>query len=113
MGLKFNAAPSINAVPQGEAFVDDIMDGDLPGIYAFLRDTAYEGGRQRVTGTLSFFVQAGVLKCAVNDKDRALCAFVTAPTWAELLQLVNDGICNDSLEWKTGNKIDPNKKPPY
>lgn len=113
MGLKFNAAPSINRPPDAELFEDDIMESDLPHLYAFMRDIQYEGGRQRVTGTISFFVMGGALKCAVNDKDRALCSFVTAPTWAELLQLVNDGIGNDSLDWKTGNKIESGKKPPY
>lgn len=113
MGLKYNKTPAIPAQPLPEAFNDPLMEGDLPSLYCFLRDTQYEGGKDRIPGSLSIFVHQGALKMAVNDKDRGLVAFVTAPTWGELLQLVNDGICDDCLEWKPANKSTPQGKIPY
>lgn len=92
---------------------DDLFKEEYPHIYSFLYDTKYENGDPRTPGSISIFVNGFSLKFAVNDKDRQVGAFVTAPTWAELLQLVDDGIRDDSLEWKGNAKAPPGKVPPY
>lgn len=92
---------------------DDMFKEEYPAIFAFLYDTKYEDGSQRAPGSISIFVNGYSLKFAVNDKDRGVVAFVTAPTWAEMMQIVDDGIRNDNLDWKAASKAQPGKNPPF
>jgi hypothetical protein len=107
--------PNPSCVPNATQPVweDPEFARDYPSLHAFLFDPKYEDGSPRFVGSVSIFVQMGILKMAVNDKDRNVVAFASAPTWAELLFVVDEGICKDSLDWKASSKSFPAKNPPY
>lgn len=99
--------------PPDPPWNDNDFKSDLPNLYVFLHDDTWDDGKVRITGSISIFKQKGALKAAVNDKDRGLVAFVTAPTFAELLTLIDMGICADNLDWKANTGYKSDKKPPY
>lgn len=113
MALRKTPPPLNNGPPPPPSWQDPEFERDFPSIYSFLMDTKYEDGQARVPGSMSIFTHAGALKAAVNDKDRGVVAFVSAPTWDELFAFLEAGICNDSLEWKAGSKGGYGKNPPY
>jgi hypothetical protein len=113
MALPKRSAPLTNSGPPPEPWVDPEFKSTYPNLHSFMSDTCYAEGAVRLTGSMSLFVMTGALKCCVTDKDRNVIAFVTAPTLDELLQLVDDGICNDSLEWKAGSKAYGANKPTF
>jgi hypothetical protein len=113
MALPKRRAPDTAGRPLDPLWQDPEFMRDYPAIFSFLHDTEYDDKSIRVTGSITLFSMAGVLKASVNDKDRRLVAFVTAPCWDELLFLVEKGISNDSFDWKGTPSTQSEKKPPY
>jgi len=92
----------------GIEWIDPEFVAEFDALKSFLFDRQYCNGKSRVTGSISIFTKSGCLTAAVNDNDRGYTAFVNAGTWAELLFTVNEGICNDSLDWKPSSFRRPN-----
>jgi hypothetical protein len=92
---------------------DPAFGEQYPSLYSFLKDTTYEDGSRRLTGSLSVFVKNGELTIAINDNDRLLVAFVNAPAWDEALALLDMGIERDTLPWKQKYVQGSEKKPPF
>lgn len=113
MALKKRPAPNGPGISLGDPWDDPGFQGDYPNVYSFLFDTKYEDGSPRAPGSISIFVSGYALKFAVNDKDRQCVAFVNAGTFFELLQMVEDGIRDDNLDWKAAAKPVPGKVIPF
>lgn len=78
----------------------DVFKVDMPNIYEFLTATRWDDGSPRMPGSMSIFVQVGVLKACINDKELKRVAFVEAPTWDELLAQIDMAICDDNTVWR-------------
>lgn len=113
MALERRTIPAAKALPTEPAWEDPVFTRDYPSITSFLRDCTWDDGTVRVPGSISLFCQMGTLKAAVSDKARSVIAFVSAPTWEELLALLEMGICNDSLDWKAPRAVPSGNRPPY
>lgn len=113
MALFKRPAPLTSAAPIAPPWDDKCFFDEYPSITSFLSDGTYDGGQARRLGSITLFVMDGALKCAVNDKDRNVVAFVTAQSVTELLTLIEVGIGKDSLEWKAGSRMPAGKNPPY
>lgn len=107
MGLKKpNGSTAVKPMPN--AWTDQVDKNDNPNLFAFLTDTKYDDGSPRMTGSVSIFTQVGVLKACIADKDNKRIAFVEALSLCELVQMIEDAICNDSTDWKVQQQ-----RPPY
>lgn len=71
-----------------------------PSLFSFLHDAQFSNGKTRLTGSLSIFTKFSVLTCAVNDNARGVTAFVNATTFDELLFKLEEGIREDTLQWR-------------
>lgn len=100
MALPKRAAPTSAAAPPPDGWIDPEFKADFPSLFAFIHDRNYDDGSARLTGGISFYNKAGMLTASVNDNDRGLVAYVSAATWLELIFKINEGICDDSLDWK-------------
>jgi len=92
---------------------EDDFSVDHPSLVSFLKDDKWSDGTPRVTGTISLFVQEGALKAAINDKDRGVVGFISAPAFYELLFAIDQGIEHDSIEWRPAARGPAGKIPPY
>jgi hypothetical protein len=53
-----------------------------------------------VPGTLLLFVEAGRLKGCLNDRDMARSVFVSAESLEGLLDAMETGLADETLEWR-------------
>jgi len=100
MALPKRTAPASKPVDPLNSWVDPEFKEGTPALHSFLLDSHYADNSRRLTGSMSIFTKAGVLTAAINDNDRQLVAYVTACTWGELLFKVDQGIAEDSLDWR-------------
>lgn len=94
-------------------WVDPEFGETYPAIRSFLMDVTCEGGETRIPGTISIFVKGDALTFAVNDRDRNVTAYVNMHTFAEALDVIENGILNDSLDWKGKPPTTAGRIPPY
>lgn len=113
MALPERRAPETAYSPDVGLWQRDDYTDTYPSIYAFVNDTTYSSGKARLTGSISMFTKVGTLTFAVNDNDRQLTAYVSAGTWAEALQMIEDGIREDSLQWRKRTPFNNSQKPPF
>lgn len=80
---------------------DSIM-GQYPTLWEFLTSSAYEDGSKRATGSMLLFVDMGVLKACLNDRDTGEVAFLSGPSLESLLARASNGLEDGSIEWRAG-----------
>jgi len=95
---KPNAA--INTKPAEAAWKGDDFKDQFPHVSAFWEQATYDDGSPRQSGTIIIFVQDGMLKACVSDRDNGRSAFVTAPTFQALWELIEHGLAEAKLEWR-------------
>lgn len=69
-----------------------------------LSASAYPTGEERETGTILLFAEGGRLKACVSDRDQNAVAFVTGSGLLSLLSSVEDGLRDDTLDWRGQKK---------
>lgn len=96
--------------PMPNAWKSDTDKSDYPFIYEFLTATKYETGEPRITGSISFFTQLGVLKASISDKDNNRVTYVEAPSWSELIAAIDMAIADENTVWRQSAAA---RTPPY
>jgi len=92
--------------PQGEPAVEawgrDTDDWAVshPYLHAFMSETEYDGGGVRKTGTLLLFVDQGLLKACLSDRDVQEVTFVSASSLEGILDRLEGGLREGALEWR-------------
>jgi len=66
----------------------------------WLTETAWDNGEERTPGSLLIFAQDLRWKAMLCDKDGDNIAFVTAETFKGLLEALEKGLRNNSLDWR-------------
>lgn len=80
---------------------DPKVSGRFPALWDFVTVTACDNGDPRKTTTLLLFVEGGVWKCCIHDRERDRSAFVAASTLEGLMGKVDKGLDTDSLDWRS------------
>lgn len=81
-------------------WVDEEFQLEYEALGEFMRETLWDDGKPRKTGTLLIVAEGKVLKCAVHDRDGRRGAWVTAETWKDLLSRIDAGLASDTLDWR-------------
>lgn len=71
-----------------------------PRLHEFLSCAVYDDGSARKTGTLLVFVDSGLLKACLSDRDVSQVAFASANSMAGLLEALEGGLLEESLDWR-------------
>jgi len=104
----------MNGMKQEPLLEDSDFSSMLPALAEHLILTNYEDGTHRQTSTLLIFVDAGVLKMCLSDREIGRSCFVTGRTFEEAFKALDDGLANDTVDWRTKrNTSTPHQKPPY
>ncbi len=82
----------------------DSLAASYPLVVKFLTLTVYGNGERRVPGSITMFVDGGLLKACLNDKDADLSAFVSGGGLAGLLDAMERGLGEDRLDWRAPRK---------
>jgi len=76
----------------------------LPLLIEWLGSARYEDGSIRVLPSMTIFVEPGCLKACLNDRDQSLVAFLSAGSLTGLLDALEAGLAEDSLDWRVANQ---------
>jgi len=69
-------------------------------LHEYLTMTAWEDGSERVTSTISLFVDQGQWKARLNDRDGGQVAFVSAEGFIALLEALETALRDGTLDWR-------------
>lgn len=72
----------------------------LEALFEFLTLTEWEDGETRERGTLIVFVEDGMWKACLSDKDSGRTCFYSSVAFDQLLAGLDKGLRQDSLEWR-------------
>jgi len=84
----------------GDALNVDSFGAAFPALWEFMCLDRWENGKSRVAGSLTLFVEAGMVKCCVNDKDRRMMSFVGASGLVAVLEEVELQLEESRLSWR-------------
>lgn len=86
----------------GKAIVasDSEFEKKHPTLWQFLTDSSWSNGEARETGSILIFLQEGMWKAMVKDKDSGMIAFVTKNTFKTLLEAIERGLVDEKLDWR-------------
>jgi hypothetical protein len=104
--------------PNGEKLEPLLEDSDfsamLPNLCEHLILTEYADGTPRQTSTLLIFIDHGVLKLCLSDREIGRTCFVTGKTFEEALKNLDKGLGDDTVDWRTKRQMTSNsQKPPF
>jgi len=75
-----------------------------PELVQFLARVSYDDGGSRQPGTLLVFTEHGSLKACLSDRDQGLVAFATSDSFLGLLNVLEEGLAADSLDWRVSRQ---------
>jgi len=81
-------------------FSDHEFKREYPRLYNYFSDTKWDDGTARKTTTLLLFLEAGMVKLCLNDRATNRQAFISARTLTEALTLADEGLSQDSVDWR-------------
>lgn len=76
------------------------LESKYPILFSFLFDESYEDGSRRTTASVSFFVDKGILKVSLNDKDLRRVAFLAVSGPEEAFSKLEAALDMDALDWR-------------
>lgn len=82
----------------------------FPALVEFLTLSVWEDGTPRALGTLTLFVQDGLWKVCLNDKDASRIAFVSGKTPDDALGSAEANLASAALDWRAVGKPGVGKK---
>lgn len=80
---------------------DPRIEKDYPATWDLLTTSKLQDGTVVRTMTVLLFIQDGWWKACLNDRQGEVSSFVSAETAVALLQAIEEGLAQDSLEWRS------------
>jgi hypothetical protein len=87
----------------------DSMQLQYPALVEELTLTEWAPDENRVTSTLLLFVEDGLWKACLHDRDSQKSCFVSGLSLSGLLASVEQGLREDDLDWRSKRPV-PGKK---
>ena len=94
------AVDAIGGRPSAGVPDDSGFAAAYPAVWEYLTEREWEKGKKRETSTLTFFVDEDEWKIAFNDRGNQRAAFITASSFTEVLAALEQGLQEDSLDWR-------------
>jgi hypothetical protein len=106
--------PGDRTGPADPDFSDEGFRNEFPTLHEYLTMTKYDKGEARVTSTLLVFVENGVLRLCLNDRDNLRSAFYTGETLATAMASLEMALLSERVEWKSkAGYARPEHKTPF
>lgn len=77
-----------------------ILSELTPTLLEYLRDEQYADGTPRERATLTVFVEGGLCKVCLNDRQEGATAWASAGSLEDVLSLLEDRLAKGSAEWR-------------
>lgn len=82
------------------AFVDDDFAGKYPILAQFMCAIVDDDGKTRQTSTVNIFVEMGVVKASLRERDHALTLWVTSGSVEGIFEALEDALNKNPPEWR-------------
>lgn len=79
---------------------DEAFAKKMPTLWEFLSAKAWEDGTERETGTILVFVEDGLVKVCLCNRDTGHVAFVSAKSFSGALESVEKHLAADTVDWR-------------
>lgn len=89
---------TIDVGPSDASYSDFEMK--WPNLFSHLFDEVYEDASKRATSTLLFFVERGILKACLNDRDTGRVVFISTGSISDALDALEAGLSEENLDWR-------------
>lgn len=103
MGLTRPVVSSPNGGEQG-GVTEGMLAKKAPTLLAMLQDTKYDDGSARQTSTLLIFVEAGMVKGCLNDREIGQTLWATGDSLEGLLTGLEARLAKGTGEWRPGGQ---------
>ena len=80
------------------------LEAVAPALMEFLTLCVWEDGKVRQTGTLMLLAEGGRWKAWLHDRDQRRSGWVTAATLRDLIDAVERGVHQESVDWRVDRK---------
>lgn len=105
---------ALNGERLGELLIDSDFTEEHPTLVEYLTLEKYEDDTPRLTSTLLIFMDKGVLKLCLSDRETNRTAFVTSPTVEGAFRILEEGLRDDTLDWRVKRDFKQSgAKPPF
>lgn len=88
--------------------IAELIDPDFvhrhPALAEFLSSEVWDDGTERQTGTLFLFIVSGRWRCMLKDRALGLISFWSAQALDELWMLLETGLQEGTVDWKSDRK---------
>lgn len=93
---KLSGDPNVDILP----VVPMALKATFPALGEFLTETKYPDGKSRETSTITVFVQDGMVKVCLNDRDQGRVLFRAGEDVVTALQALEDALTGDDADWR-------------
>ena len=102
--------PGSSVAGPGVAAGPDAFAKSYPALAEYLTLATWEDGTVRETSTLYLFVDEGVTKGCLNDREAGRVAFVAGDGVAAVLKSMEKGLVANTLDWRPDRKAKGKRK---
>jgi len=74
--------------------------GKMPDFAEWMTAGAFDDGSTRLAPTVTMWCTNGEWRANLRDRQEMLCLWLSAPTWGDLLKMVNEFCLNDQAPWR-------------
>lgn len=82
------------------ALADDAFAQAYPTLSSFLTETEWEDGSTREAASVTLFIDDGLFKLALNDRDGERTAYVAKSMFKACWEALEKGLVGGSLDWR-------------
>ena len=87
--------------PTDPPWEDNEFSTNYPTIFEYLTLNSWGPGQPRSTSTIMLFVDNGVLKLCINDRDNQRSAFFTGTTLSAALVACENALSGETADWRS------------
>jgi len=95
---------------KGQLPADPWLLNNCPSLVEHMVDVTYDDGALRETSTLTVFIDAGVLKIGLNDRDNRRTLYVSGPDLGAALESLERALKAQTPDWRPWKGADKKRR---
>jgi hypothetical protein len=100
MGVFTNAFKSLKATGVESLFCDEDFAAEYPTLFAFLAMATDDDGKPRTTSTVMVFIESGVCKACLKERDHDRTLWASAPSILGVFAALETRLNDSPVDWR-------------
>jgi len=98
--MKKPTASAASGSADSNLMPDSKLRKSYPQVSDYLTMTKWDDGTARTPSTVTLFVEGGVLKAALNDREMKRSLYVTSMSLEGAIGLLEEALATDTADWR-------------